>query len=462
MDMAYAADGVNGKAELRDAAAAENKSLPVHRWVPWIAGFSAQFVEDAIDAYLPQRSRGKQLVLDPFSGVGTTLVEAAKSGCHTTGYEINAFAALACEAKLDCIDIEPPRFESAIGSFRGSMTDFESEVDSRFASEGEDGLSSVLDTLRLAGPATAYKSRIPFFSPPVEAKFLFALARTSTVPRGLRPLFQIALGATMVSISNYSYEPSLSSRPGAGKALVANASVGMTVCQRLGEMLDDIQWVQSAFGEKWKASNRIVHADSYMRSNLTASSVSLVVTSPPYMNNYHYVRNTRPQLHWLGLVQGSQELRDYEQDSFGKFWQTVRQSEAVNLDCDLPRLAESIELLRASSPERGVYGGRGWANYVATYFNDCDRFLKLTKRHVKRGGRAIVVVGNSIIQGIEFKVDELLAELAERNRLVAEDIRIVRTKRVGNSIIDSSVRNGSENGHQHKTQLYDAAVVLRA
>src|SRR5438876_9477656 len=32
----------------RDSSFAKNKNLPLHRWVPWIAGFSADFVEDAI------------------------------------------------------------------------------------------------------------------------------------------------------------------------------------------------------------------------------------------------------------------------------------------------------------------------------------------------------------------------------------------------------------------------------
>ena len=39
----------------RDSAFAKNKILPVHRWVPWIAGFSAQFVDDCISAYLTRR-----------------------------------------------------------------------------------------------------------------------------------------------------------------------------------------------------------------------------------------------------------------------------------------------------------------------------------------------------------------------------------------------------------------------
>jgi hypothetical protein len=62
--------GEQGRAELRDAAAMENKSQPVHRWVPWIAGFSAQCVEDAIDAYLPPSDRERALILvhSPVSG----------------------------------------------------------------------------------------------------------------------------------------------------------------------------------------------------------------------------------------------------------------------------------------------------------------------------------------------------------------------------------------------------------
>jgi hypothetical protein len=75
------------------------------------------------------------------------------------------------------------------------------------------------------------------------------------------------------------------------------------------------------------------------------------------------------------------------------------------------------------------------------------------------GATAVIVVGNSIIQGIEFKVDEIVSELGEMAGLVTEQIAIVRTKRVGNSIIGSTVRN--DGGLVNRFQLYDAAVVLR-
>jgi SAM-dependent methyltransferase len=457
MGLAYDAQS---NTELRDAAAAENKSLPIHRWVPWIAGFSAQFVEDAIDAYLPGTNRQRHLILDPFAGVGTTLVEALKAGHDTIGYEVNPFAILAAAAKLKCVEVKPQDFRIELDAFRSALARFEADVDRRWLEGGEQALQEVVEDLREARPS-GFRSRIPFFSPPVEAKFLYALVRTRSLLEPDRTLFRAALGATMVSFSNYSYEPSLASRPGSGKPLIENASVVMPVCRKLAEMLQDVEWARQMYGSTWLAQRHEVIEGSYFESHLRRGSVSLVVTSPPYMNNYHYVRNTRPQLYWLGLLGNGNSLHEYEQQSFGKFWQTVRQAKPVHLGFDFPNLSVAVEQLRTRNVERGYYGGPGWANYVATYFNDTYRFVKMLRSQLKHGGHAVVVIGNSIIQGMEFPVDQLFAQMAERQNLTVEEIRIVRKKRVGNSIIDSSVRNGERSGHRGKTQLYDAAVVLR-
>ena len=80
-----------------DPAFANNKTLPIHRWVPWIAGFSSDFVKDALNRYLDSRGT----VLDPFAGVGTTLVEATLLGHHAIGFEVNPYAALACRTKVN-------------------------------------------------------------------------------------------------------------------------------------------------------------------------------------------------------------------------------------------------------------------------------------------------------------------------------------------------------------------------
>ena len=80
----------------RDPAFAANRDSPVHRWVPWIAGYSQQFVQSALSKCLDQPGT----VLDPFAGVGTTLVEADRIGHEAIGFEINPYAAFASRTKL--------------------------------------------------------------------------------------------------------------------------------------------------------------------------------------------------------------------------------------------------------------------------------------------------------------------------------------------------------------------------
>jgi hypothetical protein len=95
----------NGVAKLNggfaDSAFADNKQRPIHRWVPWIAGFSSEFVRDAFSRYLPKNRAQTAIVLDPFCGVGTTLIEALRAGHDAVGFEINPYAALAARAKCE-------------------------------------------------------------------------------------------------------------------------------------------------------------------------------------------------------------------------------------------------------------------------------------------------------------------------------------------------------------------------
>jgi hypothetical protein len=69
-----------------------------------------------------------------------------------------------------------------------------------------------------------------------------------------------------------------------------------------------------------------------------------------------------------------------------------------------------------------------------------------------------VVIGNSILQGILMPTDQYFAKIAESVGLELVRIDIPRNTRVGNSIIQSTVRsNKAEDSHQ----LYEAVVELR-
>ena len=263
----------------------------------------------------------------------------------------------------------------------------------------------------------------------------------------------------MVSFSNYTYEPSLGSRPGAGKPLIEKADVHSVILGKLSEMVSDIRWIKGRLGNTRCQEAGQVYNRDFLESMdvLPPCSVDLMVTSPPYMNNYHYVRNTRPQLFWLSLVSSRKELRKLEEANFGKYWQTVRDSKPVDLNFDHPELSRALVALRRTREEKGAYGGPGWANYVASYFNDCHRFCGVLKRALTRGGVGVIVIGNSIIQGHEMKTDMILADIARQSGLALIGVQQIRTKRVGASITKSAVRRGSTS----KATLYESAVILK-
>jgi SAM-dependent methyltransferase len=422
-----------------DSAFADNKQRPIHRWVPWIAGFSSEFVRDTFKRYLPTTRTLVPVVLDPFSGVGTTLVEALRCGYDAIGFEINPYAALASRAKCEAAQISPAQLQRYIIKFENFMKEPNGET---------------------AQPPPHFRSRIPFFGERAEVKALKALRfirRLSFVP--LQDLFSLAFGAVMVNLSNYSYEPSLSSRPAVGKAIQNDAPVAESIAAKLLAMKSDVQSFRAEMEKLPRQPSGRVIEDNFLNAmnHINPASVDLIVTSPPYLNNYHYIRNTRPQLFWLGFVCRPGELKRLEIENFGKYWQTVRDLKHVPLEFQHSRLEHLLDQVRSVNPDRGIYGGNGWANYAASYFNDMSRFCRVVSQVLKPRGYGVVVIGNSILQGVEIPVDNILAELAKGHGLIAESIHVIRQKRVGASIVSSSVRQGAKT----TARLYESAVVLR-
>jgi len=429
----------------RDSSFAKNKNLPLHRWVPWIAGFSGEFVEDCIRNYLPSR-HSNRWVLDPFAGVGTTLVQAYLGGLSVVGFEINPYAALATKIKLLALRISTHDFAKQITTF------------GRFMEKAE---------TRARVPASrrpeGFSGRTQFFSPNVERKVLHALDFINSIDNpSIRDIFRLGLGSVMVSFSNYSYEPSLTRRAAVGKPNIEDANVGRSMSAKLHLILEDIGWIQGhmrMLGYRPRAKMFPKSIFSALDCMEQRNFVDLVITSPPYLNNYHYPRNTRPQLHWLGMASGKGYRSARETESFGKFWQTVRDSEPIRLGFRMPELSDTIETIRSRNIDKGSYGGPGWANYVATYFNDTHKFCQVLAQMLRPKAASIIVLGNSIIQGIEVKTDYFFGKIGELAGLKFEDNHLLRKKRTGSSIIQSSIRVGEA---KTETVLYESGVVLRS
>ena len=424
-----------------DPAFASNKTQPIHRWVPWIAGFSREFVNDSIRRYV----KGKGTVLDPFAGVGTTLVESYITGNDSIGFEINPYAYFACKTKINSLQIDEGRFNNEIERFSSF---YQKNVYSKYRVQSKE--------------PEGFRTKIPFYSPDVLHKVLILMDFIGLIEEpDIADLFKLAFTSTMVKYSNYSYEPSLGTRRGSGKADIVDYDVHEVTEQKLREFLKDIAWIKKSMANNDVPSSKIIN-DSFFncKQHLSRGKIDLLATSPPYLNNYHYNRNTRPQIFWLGFAHSPKDMKPLEENNFGNFWQTVRDREKIDLIFDVPEidLTEKLAQIREINPDRGIYGGSGWANYAASYFNDCYKFSKGIDYSLKRGGTALVVIGNSILQGVTIPTDVYFARIAESVGLELVDIHIPRTARIGNSIIQSDVRvSKAAKGHR----LYEAIVELK-
>src|SRR5438552_18111232 len=71
---------------------------PIHEWYRFVLSFPPHLVRALLERFELTK---KKLVLDPFCGTGTTLVECKKRGIPSVGIEANPLAHFASSVKLD-------------------------------------------------------------------------------------------------------------------------------------------------------------------------------------------------------------------------------------------------------------------------------------------------------------------------------------------------------------------------
>ncbi|MHB2032978.1 MAG: hypothetical protein ACYCVE_06360 [Gemmatimonadaceae bacterium] len=133
------------------------------------------------------------------------------------------------------------------------------------------------------------------------------------------------------------------------------------------------------------------------------ASIDLVLTSPPYLNAIDYMRCSKFSLVWMG--HNVDALRQIRGDSVG--------AETSNSQALKARWVQSVIKQLGLSP---VLSSRDNA-LLARYVWDMGQALAEVSRVLRRGGRAVYVVGDSKSRGTFIRNSAIITALAERHGL---------------------------------------------
>ena len=136
-------------------------------------------------------------------------------------------------------------------------------------------------------------------------------------------------------------------------------------------------------------------------------SVDLVITSPPYLNAIDYLRCNKFSLVWMG-----------HQIS------TLRAIRAGNIGTEiaLPSGLKTDEVRDAAERIGDIAAlGRRYEGILDRYIHDMSKALNEIWRVLRPNGRAVLVIGDSMIRGTFIKNSAALSFLAERNDLCLEN-----------------------------------------
>jgi len=377
-----------------------NESLPVHRWWPFVQGYSAEFVRAVVaHAELPRGAT----VLDPFAGSGTTLVEARRQGARAVGTELLAPAVLAARVKTE-FGLDPRALgvgaekvlRSAARRPAGALP-FLRETLRQFDREALRDLTRLRDALPPEGDPVSDAVRLAF------GRILIPSSRLHRSP---------CLG--------YARRPTAD---GIGPFERFRAAVRA--------MQEDLE--AGASGRRSWGPPALVERRDARLGSAPSGSVDLAVTSPPYVNGLDYVMNYKLDLAWLGYAESYRDLA------------ALRRAEVA---CDnLPRaetapflssgalpdpwLGEILPLIRKNVERKGSYRRADAHAVVHRYFDDLARVIAGVRDALRPGGRFVLVVGDSLLAGAYVPGDLILARIGARLGLSIVGVEVARSRRSG-------------------------------
>ncbi len=377
----------------------------VHRWYRFVLSFPPHLVRD----YLSDFGVGAtSVVLDPFCGTGTTLVEAKLQGVPSVGIEAAPMAHFASAVKTNW-EIDPD----------GLME--HAEMVAGVADAKTVGARKLrqLEPERLALLIANSISPKPLHR---------VLVLTETLKEHYAPEFydheRLALAKILpTEIGNLRFGPEVGLAP----RLKDDAPVIELWLSAIATIAEDIRAMRSS------TISRALHGDAREPSTLLArQSIDAVFTSPPYPNEKDYTRTTRLESVLLGFFSSKDDLRTFKKQLVRSNTRGIYRDDNddawVHDHAKIARIARAIEDRRI---ELGKTSGfeRQYARVTKLYFGGMARHFEAIKAVLKPGARLGYVVGDQASYlRVMIRTGELLANIAESRGYRVDRLDLFRTR----------------------------------
>jgi len=396
---------------------------PIHAWYRFVLSFPPHLVRQYLTAF---GITAGDVVLDPFCGTGTTIVECKKQGISAIGFEANPMAALASRVKSNWT-LWGPELER-VAEWAGGKAGEEIDavlaripvdldwavIREQLSIYGLHGLDESANRLLLAESISPK---------PLHRALVLHRWITKVASEFVEPL-QLALAWTLVAhAGNIRFGPEVGiTKPKDDCDVVAH---WLEQCRRMATDL-------AVFSDRQNIPTQLIQADSRDVSQLEDNSISAVFTSPPYPNEKDYTRTTRLESVILGLIKNKADLRALKE---GLLRSNTRNVYVADTDdsfvTDVPEIQRIARDIEARRIEMGKDSGfeRLYHRVAKLYFGGMARHLQSLQPKLKRGAMLGYVVGDqaSYLQ-IQIKTGQLLAEIAERQGYEVVSIDLFRTR----------------------------------
>ena len=367
----------------------DNMKLPIHRWYRYTAGFSGAWVGKLLEQ---GKREGRKRVLDPFAGSGTVMVEGLLHGVDSYGVESNPYVNNIARAKLEWKDFDTNdlihKCLSVLNDARNrtiEKLDYPALIEKCFP------LSTLqkLEALKLSCHEIEDEKLHNF------VWFIITSILRSTSP---------------VGTAQWQYI-----QPKKSKSKVIDPFVAYE--NKLSEIFEDMHRLRGLFGNN--AHAEIFREDARNIESIPEKWADMIITSPPYANNYDYADAMRLEMLFWNDISGWKDLQDKVSVNLiracTQHVSALRNTANDYLASPLlspirEEIEEKYELLKI---ERENHGGK--KNYhlmIAAYFYDMAQVFYSLKRVTADNCRMCFVIGDSAPYGIYIPVDEWLGRLA--------------------------------------------------